>query len=528
MTNRLHRRTSVLVAFIAISVAAGAGQEQAPLQTQALNALPWRHIGPAAFGGRIDDVEAVADDPPIIFVGAASGGIFKTVNNGVTWTPVFDADGGIALDRRHRDRAVRSEHRLGRHRRAEQPPELVVGRRRLQVARRRRDLDAHGPARDAPHRPHRHSSAQSRDVVFVAALGHLWGPNAERGLYRTKTAARPGSRCCRSTPTPAWSTSRSTATAARCSPPRTSGGAAAGDSSAAGRAARCIARSTAATRGRSWRRAAGRRRRPHRRRDLARATRTSSTRSYEHKERRRVPLGRSRRDLDAAEPAQPAPDYYSQIRVDPTNPDKVWVLGSAAASCRSTAARRSRSDDTGDRIHVDHHALWINPADPDHLMLGNDGGLYFSLRRQPNVGLHRQPADRAVLRHRRRQARSVLDLRRHAGQRHLGLPSRTFSLARHHERRRRQHRLRRRLLHAARIPRDPRVDLRELAERPHLSRRPRDERGARASGRCRRIRRRRTASTGARRCSSRRTTRRSSTTAATSCSGRRTAGRRGR
>jgi photosystem II stability/assembly factor-like uncharacterized protein len=51
----------------------------------------WRHLGPAAFGGRIDDIEAVADDPRIIFVGAASGGVFRSVDNGVTWQPVLDA-----------------------------------------------------------------------------------------------------------------------------------------------------------------------------------------------------------------------------------------------------------------------------------------------------------------------------------------------------------------------------------------------------------------------------------------------------
>src|SRR5438876_11290816 len=51
----------------------------------------WRQIGPAAFGGRIDDIEAVADDPRIIFVGTASGGLFRSRNNGVTWEPVLDA-----------------------------------------------------------------------------------------------------------------------------------------------------------------------------------------------------------------------------------------------------------------------------------------------------------------------------------------------------------------------------------------------------------------------------------------------------
>src|ERR1043165_5549178 len=53
----------------------------------------WRHIGPASFGGRIDNIEAVPDNPSIIFVGTASGGIFRSRNNGVTWDPVFDAFG---------------------------------------------------------------------------------------------------------------------------------------------------------------------------------------------------------------------------------------------------------------------------------------------------------------------------------------------------------------------------------------------------------------------------------------------------
>ena len=65
-------------------------------------AQPWPHaitarqIGPAAFGGRIDDIDAVPADPRIIFVGTASGGIFRSRNNGVTWDPVFD-DFGAAL-----------------------------------------------------------------------------------------------------------------------------------------------------------------------------------------------------------------------------------------------------------------------------------------------------------------------------------------------------------------------------------------------------------------------------------------------
>ena len=72
----------------------------------------------------------------------------------------------------------------------------------------------------------------------------------------------------------------------------------------------------------------------------------------------------------------PRPSYYSQIRIDPKNPDKVWILGSFAVSI--DAGKTFRSEHTSDLIHTDHHALWIDPANPDHLLLGNDGGLYFS------------------------------------------------------------------------------------------------------------------------------------------------------
>ena len=66
------------------------------------------------------------------------------------------------VDRRHRRLALQPEHRLGRHRRGEQPAELVVGQRHLQVDRRWRLVDLHGARRHEAHRPHRHSPDQPR------------------------------------------------------------------------------------------------------------------------------------------------------------------------------------------------------------------------------------------------------------------------------------------------------------------------------------------------------------------------------
>src|SRR3989304_2781669 len=55
-----------------------------------LQALEFRSLGPAIMGGRIDDFAVGEPNPSIFYVGTASGGIFKTLNRGVTFEPVFD------------------------------------------------------------------------------------------------------------------------------------------------------------------------------------------------------------------------------------------------------------------------------------------------------------------------------------------------------------------------------------------------------------------------------------------------------
>src|SRR5258708_16702109 len=69
-------------------------QPQGPPVNQSENPLlknfRFRSIGLAAVGGRIDDIAAVDSNPYIIYVGFATGGIWKTVNNGTTWEPIFD------------------------------------------------------------------------------------------------------------------------------------------------------------------------------------------------------------------------------------------------------------------------------------------------------------------------------------------------------------------------------------------------------------------------------------------------------
>lgn len=71
----------------------------------------------------------------------------------------------------------------------------------------------------------------------------------------------------------------------------------------------------------------------------------------------------------------PRPMYYSQIRVAPSDPKIVWVLGTQLY-LSTDGGKTFAYENTARGVHVDHHAMWINPRDPRHVILGNDGGIY--------------------------------------------------------------------------------------------------------------------------------------------------------
>jgi photosystem II stability/assembly factor-like uncharacterized protein len=67
--------------------------------------------------------------------------------------------------------------------------------------------------------------------------------------------------------------------------------------------------------------------------------------------------------------------YFGEIRVSPKDPDVIFIFGVPLLKSRDGGKNYFRIDTIGD-VHADHHAMWIDPADSDHILLGNDGGLY--------------------------------------------------------------------------------------------------------------------------------------------------------
>jgi photosystem II stability/assembly factor-like uncharacterized protein len=79
----------------------------------------------------------------------------------------------------------------------------------------------------------------------------------------------------------------------------------------------------------------------------------------------------------------PRPMYFSQVRVDPTDANHVYVLGVQLHRSKD-GGQSFTSDGAGGGVHVDHHALWIDPRDGRHALLGNDGGIYVTWDRFEN------------------------------------------------------------------------------------------------------------------------------------------------
>ena len=87
----------------------------------------------------------------------------------------------------------------------------------------------------------------------------------------------------------------------------------------------------------------------------------------------------------------PRPMYYSQLRVDPTDRNYMYVCGTSLYKS-SDGGKTFTGDGLQDGIHVDNHAMWINPSNPKHILLGNDGGMHVTYDRMTHWAHHNNVA----------------------------------------------------------------------------------------------------------------------------------------
>ncbi|HKN75739.1 MAG TPA: hypothetical protein VJW94_11225 [Candidatus Acidoferrum sp.] len=346
--------------------------------TDKLKNLEFREIGPAVMGGRIDDFGVVESNPNIVYVGTASGGVWKTTNNGTTWEPVFDKEGVSTIG----DIAI-----------APSDPAVVwVGTGEPNNRQSSSWGDGIYKSLDAGKTWQKMGLAATHhigrivihpknpEIVYAAALGHLWGPNPERGVYKTTDGGKTWNQTLKINDDTGVSdiamdpespdTLYAAAYERRRTPFGFNGG---GPDSAIYKTVDGGATWKKLTKGLPYENGGETGRIGL---DIYRKDSNIVYAIVQHEK------GGTYRSEDKGETwkkmgdTNPRPSYYSQIRIDPNNDLRIWELG--AQMFYSEDGGKTFSTQRVRGIHGDFHAMWIDPADSNHVITGSDGGIHWS------------------------------------------------------------------------------------------------------------------------------------------------------
>ena len=370
-------RFSMLVCIIVVlfSLSLASGQVSHSLIDSTVNKLKLRNIGPANMGGRIDDFAVVESNPNIIYVATASGGLWKTTNNGVTWKPIFDDQATSTIG----DVTVAPSN----------PDILWVGTG--EPNNRQSSSWGNGVYKSTnggetwEHKGLDDTQSIGRiiidpfepDIVYVAAVGHLWGPNEQRGVFKSADGGNTWKKVLYVDENTgaidlAIDHSNNNLLYAAMYQRRRRGWGFNGGGPGSG-----LYKTTDA--GQTWKKLTKGLPEGDTGRigiDVYRSDPNIVYAVVEHKK------GGTFRSEDKGETwtkmsdTNPRPMYYSQIRIDPNNDLRIWVLG--ARMYTSFDGGKNFDTRVVSRIHGDHHAMWIDPANSNHIVLGSDGGIYFS------------------------------------------------------------------------------------------------------------------------------------------------------
>ena len=378
-----HSSVSLLPTIVALSaliiVPCSATAQGTPITPDQLTELRFRSVGPAVAGGRIHDVEALPDDPSTIYLAMASGGIWKSTNKGTTWEPIFD------------DQPVSTFGDLSI---APSNPEVLWAGTGEQNNRQStswgngvyRSLDGgetwtHLGLDDTRHISRVLVHPDDPDVAFVGALGTLWAPSEERGVFKTTDGGHTWSKVLFvDTYTGIIDMEMDPANpdilyAASYQRLRRAWGMNGGGPGSG------IFKSTDG--GRTWKELTNGLPEGNKGRIGLAISETMPNvlnALVEHAEDpgvyRTEDGGTS---WEKVNPLNPRPMYYSHIAIDPTNDQRIYVL----------ATSFSKSEDGGNGfmtlptrptydvgVHSDFHDMWIDPGNPSHFYLAGDGGLH--------------------------------------------------------------------------------------------------------------------------------------------------------
>ncbi|NDH90080.1 MAG: glycosyl hydrolase, partial [Flavobacteriia bacterium] len=183
------KRLTALALLISVclpqeSFAQRKSKDDAPAWTDAsLSAFKWRNVGPATTSGRIVDLAVDTENPGTLYLALASGGVWKTTNNGTTFEPIFDGEGSystgcVAIDPTNSNVVWVGSGENNNQRSVPYGDGVYVSR------------DGGKSWENVGLSTSEHIGMITIDPndgnhVYVAAYGPLWSSGGERGIYET-------------------------------------------------------------------------------------------------------------------------------------------------------------------------------------------------------------------------------------------------------------------------------------------------------------------------------------------------------
>jgi len=158
------------------------------VSSETFGGLKLRNIGPAVMSGRIVDLAVVEKDPYIIYAASATGGVWKTINNGVTFVPVFENEtthsvGAIAVHQGNPNHVWVGTGERANRQSSSWGDGVYKSTDAGKTWKNMGLKDSHHVGRIVLH-------PTDTNIIYVAAMGHLWGPNEERGLYKSTNGGK--------------------------------------------------------------------------------------------------------------------------------------------------------------------------------------------------------------------------------------------------------------------------------------------------------------------------------------------------
>ena len=375
------RRSLILATLAVLALALGPARAAETIDPDLLAGLQPRLIGPATMSGRLPALDVVESNPDTMYAGGAAGGVWKSTNAGLTWTPVFDDQpvasiGVIAVNQSNPD-VVWVGTGEGNPRNT-----VSIGNGVY------KSLDGgrtwtHLGLEKTEHIPRLVLHPTDPNVAWVAALGQAWGENPDRGVFKTADGGKTWRKVLYVDP-------RTGAADLVIDPGNPnhlfavmwdyrrwpwgfrSGGPGSGFY-------------TSYDGGETWKRyteedglpkgnlgrigVAISRSNPNIVYALVEAERSALLRSSDG--------GRTWKTVNADQKTAERPFYYADIKVDPQWPNRIYNLTARLRVSEDSGASfetlgRSRE------VHGDYHAMWIDPRDPGHIVTGSDGGMAIS------------------------------------------------------------------------------------------------------------------------------------------------------